>query len=174
MDISKIFEFDYGHRVWTQKLNPEYSLDNKCVCRHLHGHRGVVEIVLEGDVQQNGMVTDFKHLNWFKKWLDDSLDHKFIIDANDPLFSSLVPNVNAFGLIDQTYFKNVNTEAVKDDNLLEWLESFCIVDFVPTSENVCKWLFSVVSPKMQKIGIKVKAIKFKETPKSLCVYEPRN
>ncbi len=36
--IDKTFEFCYGHRVWTQKLNGEYAADLKCACRHLHGH----------------------------------------------------------------------------------------------------------------------------------------
>ena len=45
------------------------------------------------------MVTDFKHLNWFKQFIDDVLDHKFVLDINDPLFSTLLPQVNKNELI---------------------------------------------------------------------------
>ena len=34
--IDKTIEFCYGHRVWTQVLNGEYSDDLQCACRHLH------------------------------------------------------------------------------------------------------------------------------------------
>lgn len=88
-DISKSFEFDYGHRVWSQKLNSEYSLDNKLACRHLHGHRGKVIVHLTSKKLENGMVTDFKHLNFFKKFLDDNVDHKFIFDINDPMIPTI-------------------------------------------------------------------------------------
>jgi len=65
--ISKQFDFCYGHRVWSQELNPEYSLDDCLMCRHLHGHQGKVLVHMESEKLKNGMVTDFKHLNWFKK-----------------------------------------------------------------------------------------------------------
>ena len=79
-NIAKEFNFDYGHRVWPQKLNSEFSLDCELACRHLHGHRGTVIVHLESEELDNqGMVTDFHHLNWFKKFLDDAIDHKFIL-----------------------------------------------------------------------------------------------
>lgn len=89
--IAKQFDFCYGHRVWSQSLNPIFSLDSCLKCRHLHGHQGTINIFLEAEELKEGMVTDFKHLNWFKKWLDDTLDHKFIMDINDPALGSLFP-----------------------------------------------------------------------------------
>ena len=92
-DIDKQFDFCYGHRVWNQSLNSEYSVDTCLKCRHLHGHQGKIKVHLSVTLDQNnlkerikkGMVTDFKHLNWFKKWVDDVLDHKIILDVNDPI-----------------------------------------------------------------------------------------
>jgi len=88
-NIDKQFDFCYGHRVWNQALNAEFSLDSCLACRHLHGHQGKIKIHLEAEVNPEkvakGMVTDFKHLNWFKKWVDDTIDHKIIFDLNDPL-----------------------------------------------------------------------------------------
>ena len=91
--ISKEFDFCYGHRVWSQTLNTEFSLDGCLKCRHLHGHQGKILVYLEASELKDGMVTDFKHLNWFKQFIDDVLDHKFILDVNDPLFSTLLPLV---------------------------------------------------------------------------------
>jgi 6-pyruvoyltetrahydropterin/6-carboxytetrahydropterin synthase len=177
--IDKQFDFCYGHRVWSQKLNSEFSLDSCLACRHLHGHQGKIKLYLESEKLDNGMVTDFKHLNWFKKWLDDTLDHKFIIDKNDPLFFDLMSHYTKDNQFDKDkffYFDEgywiCNLEYVKDNKaLIEKYEGMVVVDFVPTSENISAWILGIVKKKMAKIGINAVAIEFWETPKSHCRVE---
>ena len=165
-EISKEFDFCYGHRVWSQTLNIDFSLDACLKCRHLHGHQGKVIVYLESNELNNSMVTDFKHLNWFKAFLDDVLDHKFILDINDPLFSTLVPNIKKEDLIkfDEGYF-SINLTNFKNEEL-ELYESYVVVDFVPTSENLSAWFLKIVQEKMNGLNIKVSKIEFLETPKS--------
>lgn len=167
--ISKEFDFCYGHRVWSQKLNTEFSLDGCLKCRHLHGHQGKILVYLEASKLQDGMVTDFKHLNWFKAFLDDILDHKFILDINDPLFPTLLPNIKKDDLIsfEQGYYL-VDLTKLKDEenHIIELFEGYVLVDFVPTSENLSAWLLGIVQEKMNKLGIKVSHVEFLETPKS--------
>ena len=171
--ISKQFDFCYGHRVWSQELNTEFSLDNCLMCRHLHGHQGKVLVHMESDKLQNGMVTDFKHLNWFKKFLDDTVDHKFIIDINDPLFSTLLPHYskkeNLISMPEN--YKVPDLSIVQNDeiHIIEMYEGFIIVDFVPTSENLSAWLLKIVQDKMAQIDIKVSHLEYFETPKSRSV-----
>tara|TARA_B110000046_G_scaffold182656_1_gene217107 strand:+ start:488 stop:1024 length:537 start_codon:yes stop_codon:yes gene_type:complete len=168
--ISKEFDFCYGHRVWSQELIKEFSLDDCLMCRHLHGHQGKVLVHMESENLKNGMVTDFKHLNWFKKFLDDSIDHKFIIDINDPLFSTLLPHFKDkenLVLMPQNY-KLPDMRVIHNEErcIQEMYEGFIIVDFVPTSENLSAWLLEIVQDKMAKIDIKVSHIEYFETPKS--------
>jgi 6-pyruvoyltetrahydropterin/6-carboxytetrahydropterin synthase len=174
--ISKQFDFCYGHRVHNQTLNADYSIDNRCVCRHLHGHQGKVLVYLTADTLDRGMVTDFKHLNWFKKFLDDVLDHKFIIDRNDPMFRYIIPHPptlelgwkrfeEGYEIVDPNFMKFIESES-----LIEVLEGFVVVDFVPTSENLSKWLFEIVQKKMRQIGIETESVQFFETPKSQSIY----
>ena len=169
-DISKEFDFCYGHRVWSQELDVEFALDDCLVCRHLHGHQGKIIIHLESEVLKSGMVTDFKHLNWFKKFLDDTLDHKFIIDINDPLFDTLLPHYaqNKDFISFKEGYKRVNFDLIKDEkiHIHEMYESYIIVDFVPTSENISAWLLGMVQEKMKKLNVKVSYLEFLETPKS--------
>lgn len=156
MRIAKNFGFDYGHRVWNQLLRPDLSLTTQCKCRYLHGHRGSLDVIVEGPVT-NGMITDFKHFNVFKKWLDDYIDHKFILDSNDPNYDVII------GKTSLTYDKPSHYEHE---------ESFYVVDFVPTSENLCKFFFEKASEILND-GIapaKVVGVRFKETPSSECVY----
>lgn len=179
--ISKEFNLSYGHRVYSQILDKEYSLDSKCACRHMHGHNAKVIVHLESDsLNEQGMVTDFKHLQWFKKFLDDVIDHKFIIDKNDPLFNVLFFEFNErtkdnfgtktisfddkYSIPDITNLKNA------PDHIKEYYESFVIVNFVPTSENLSKWLFDIVKEKMSKINVKTSKLEFYETPKSKSEY----
>jgi len=171
--IAKQFDFCYGHRVWSQSLNPTFSLDNCLKCRHLHGHQGTINIFLEAEELTEGMVTDFKHLNWFKKWLDDTLDHKFIMDISDPVRDVLFPL--SLTPLDFERKSRIWTMPQKElDNqeecVREVYEGLVFVDFVPTSENLSKWIFDIVQEKMQPLGVRVAGVQFYETPKSQSNY----
>ena len=214
--IDKQFSFCYGHRVWTQELHPEFceKNDTQCKCRHLHGHEGLVHVFLEGTKLERGMVTDFKHLGWLKNFLDDNLDHKFVLDINDPIFCKLLNCTSNKGTIDEAeglasglhfvngdmyidvideddptkVFKslrlvpvyvpgtekiagwNLDVSALKDNAEREVYEGYFLVNFVPTSENFCKWLFDIVSAKMALLGVKVARVDWFETPKSRSSY----
>ena len=179
--IDKSFDFCYGHRVWSQSLAKEFSLDECLMCRHLHGHQGRLKIFLSSNKLNQGMVTDFKHLNWFKEWLDATLDHKFIIDKNDPLFFDLMSHyTNEQGEMDKgRFFKHsegywtprLEYISKAPEYLIEKYEGMVVVDFVPTSENLTTWILKIVQEKMAKLEIKVEAIEFWETPKSHCRVE---
>ncbi len=188
-EISKEFSFCYGHRVWSQKLNSTYcaSNDDQCKCRHLHGHEGKVHVYLSGNKLTNGMVTDFKHLGWLKDFLDDTLDHKFIIDSHDPMYSVLVDGVYCYPAGIFKYAAPLVPVIVPDTDLVagkvvdlqrgatpdettDVLAGMFIVDFVPTSENLAKWLHQLVSIKMQPLGVKCSRIDWWETPKSCATY----
>lgn len=49
-------------------------------------------------------------------------------------------------------------------------EGFMVVDFVPTSENLSKWMADLVEVKMKKLGVTIHHIDWWETPKSRSVY----
>lgn len=180
--ITKNFDFCYGHRVWSQNLDPKYSLDSCLVCRHLHGHQGSIEVRLKGKTPKDGMVTDFKHLNWFKKWIDNVLDHKMILDKNDPLipFEVQAEHFDFEGkipLLDKGYYTTLDMNLLKDftpQPLVEKYEGIVLVEFVPTSENMAAWMFNVINAEMEEHlksqAIVLESVMFKETPKTSATY----
>ena len=178
-NISKQIDFCYGHRVHSQELIKGYSIDDKLCCRHFHGHQGKILVHLDGDTLKNGMVSDFKHLGWFKKWVDDVLDHKFIMDINDPIINHELPIIDEIGSIDEVLTRNEKYNyytirptlyTTKPEYVKEKYEGMIIVDFVPTSENLSKWLCDIVTLEMEKINVNVLGIEFFETPKSRSMY----
>jgi len=182
-NITKSFDFCYGHRVHNQKLNPDYAVDTCLVCRHLHGHQGQVIIKLEADYLTDGMVTDFKHLGWFKKWVDDTLDHKMIMDINDPVISYVYPLITEKRIDDyrsnmfmndmgSKAFLNLSPSIYESEPLAvqEIYEGLVVVNFVPTSENISAWLYEEVKKKMFPLGVTVTSVEFKETPKTSAIY----
>lgn len=171
--ISKEFDFCYGHRVWSQELNPKFSIDDRLVCRHLHGHQGKIKIYLDTRELKNAMVTDFKHLNWFKKFIDDNLDHKFILDINDPLFPTLLKDfykedkvINLKALKEGYFIPKIETLLNPSIAIKEMYESYVLVDFIPTSENISLWLHKIVQDKMEELNVIVSKVQFFETPKT--------
>lgn len=172
--IDKEFHFEAGHRVWAQKLEHEHlSLSTECACKHLHGHSYAVKVFLGADnLDQSSMVTDFKNLNFMKEFVDNVLDHKFMIDVNDPLFCRItgVSEEERDTLKLVANFMNLGKwmeSKVGNDTLLN---SFVLVNFVPTSENICKYLYKYAQEKLGDVA-KVTAVELWETKKSHCRYE---
>lgn len=175
--ISKEFGFCYSHRVWVQELDEEYSLNAPCKCRHHHGHECKLLVYLEGEeLNEQGMVVDFVNLNWLKKFLDDYLDHKYIIHKDDPLYNRIVGNdlelkpvlVPGSGLVaGMTVDLSLYTEGTPE---FEHYESFFVVNFIPTSENLSRWAQQIADSKMSKIGVNVTQVDWWETPKSKATF----
>ena len=171
-EIDKEFHFEMGHRVWAQKLNHvELSISTDCACKHLHGHSYSIKVFLGSDtLDHSEMVTDFKNLNFMKQFVDDVLDHKFMIDINDPNFnmitSSHMPKVEDFKNF--TNLGNYNWVGLTEGMQLHY-NSFVLVDFVPTSENICKYLFEYAQSRIGDVAT-VTAVELWETKKSHCRY----
>ncbi len=74
--VSQNIEFCYGHRL----------LNYSGKCRHLHGHNGKAVIVLEGEaLDDRGMLVDFSDIKEsVRTWIDNELDHRMILNENDP------------------------------------------------------------------------------------------
>jgi len=179
----------YGANSLTVNL----LVQRECLaCRHLHGHSGVIKVHLSSDKLERGMVTDFKMLGWFKDFLDNVLDHKFIMDLNDPLIPHEAPDYckaeytsgtmelptltldlsnckhypEGYWTPDLTWLHHDVPQAVR-----EKYEGMVFVPFVPTSENLSAWLLEIAQAKMAKLGVDVVAVEFWETPKSHCKVE---
>lgn len=214
--ISKSMNFSYGHRVFTQNLIEEYSLDTSCKCKWQHGHNADVTVYFESETLERGFVTDFKHANWINKFLDTYVDHKFIIGLEDPIFNKIICGsiVGQMELIDGiptgrytrmdflqlpredgeiryipiipvnipgtdiavAHILDVNAscglgkEIYLEGPEKEFYEGYIMVDFVPTSENLSKWILDFVEVKMSMIGIHTSRIDFSETPKTMATY----
>lgn len=68
MRICKTFEWAYGHKL--------KHLMYPSKCSNQHGHNAIVEIEVEGPVQENGMVIDFSILKAYVEQV--SFDHLYL------------------------------------------------------------------------------------------------
>ena len=103
--VSREFTFCYGHRL----------LDHSGKCAHPHGHNGTVSISLCNEIlNENGMVLDFAELKrTVGRWIEDNLDHRMILQSNDPLV----------------------------DVLQQMNEPMYLMDEKPTAENLARLIF---------------------------------
>lgn len=103
--VSRQIDFCYGHRL--------LNYDGKC--KHLHGHNGRAVITIASDkLDDRGMVLDFTDIkNTVSTWIDENLDHRMILNRNDPAVEILKQLGEPMYLI--------------DDN--------------PTAENIAKLIF---------------------------------
>lgn len=146
MEITKIIGFDMGHRV----------PNHKSKCRNVHGHRYTCHVTMEGDIvsekgsSDEGMVIDFSDIKTIaNNLLDGELDHGFMVYDGD--------------------------EQLRDF-LKEAEYKLIIVPFIPTAENIAKWIFDKLTPQYEDVygtGLRLKRIKLYETPNSFAIYEPK-
>lgn len=168
--IDKEFHFEMGHRVWAQQLNrPDLSIETECACKHLHGHSYTIKVFLGANqLDHSQMVTDFKNLNFMKKFVDEVLDHKFMIDVNDPNFT-LITGVKV-PILESNFSKLTDLVGTEDADMFLHLSSFVLVNFVPTSENICKYIKEYAQSQLGDFAT-VTALELWETKKSHCRYE---
>jgi 6-pyruvoyltetrahydropterin/6-carboxytetrahydropterin synthase len=129
----------------------------------------------DGNLDQTGMVTDFRHLEWLKKWINTYIDHQFVLDRSDPLYKQIIGDRKLIPVYipdtthvagHQIYLGDLEPNTPE----YEYYEGFMIVDFVPTSENLSSWMADLVDVKMQKLNVTVDHIDWWETPKSRSVF----
>ncbi|MDV2503765.1 MAG: 6-carboxytetrahydropterin synthase [bacterium] len=98
--VTKQIHFCYGHRLLNYDGN----------CRWLHGHNGLVEIELAAEtLDEQGMVYDFTTIKRIlKTWIDENLDHKMILNRDDPLVQTLQEHGEPLYLLDE----NPTAEAI--------------------------------------------------------------
>ncbi len=79
--IQRNIDFCYGHRL----------PGDSGKCGHLHGHNARAEIVLEAaELDSRDMVADFADVDrMMKAWIDENLDHRMLLQRDDPLVEIL-------------------------------------------------------------------------------------
>ncbi|MFE6666797.1 6-pyruvoyl tetrahydropterin synthase family protein [Streptomyces sp. NPDC057697] len=76
LTITKEFHFSASHVL--DKLPSWHK------CARMHGHNYIVMMELSArpeDLTEAGFVRDYGDLDTFKRWLDDTLDHRHLNDA---------------------------------------------------------------------------------------------
>jgi len=143
MLITKEIEIDLGHRVPNHKTK----------CRNLHGHRYKIEVGVDDKVivtpgtSDEGMVIDFSDLKQIMmEELDAKFDHGFVMYEEDSF-------VNLF----------LNLKVEENQKII-------FVPFVPTAENLAKYWYQLIEPRLKEKGIKISHVKVWETPTSTATY----
>lgn len=117
MQITRRLEFDAGHRI------PNHQSQ----CRHLHGHRYVLEVTLEGRViedatsPEDGMVMDFGDVKaLIKEHVVDAWDHAFLVWKKDRIVVDFLSTLRGHKTV--------------------------LLDQVPTAENLARTAFDTLEP----------------------------
>ena len=117
IEITRRLEFDAGHRIPNHEGH----------CRHIHGHRYVIEITLLGDIlnhqgyADDGMVLDFGDIKKLANELVvNKWDHAFLVAKEDQLLVNFLASIPDHKTV--------------------------ILDVIPTVENLAQTAFSILEP----------------------------
>ena len=91
--ITKEVYFCYGHRL----------MNHPGKCRNLHGHSVKASISIQQEqLNDQGMVCDFSDIrDCVEAYIDDSLDHNFLLHKDDPIIPMLMENKEQFLALDE-------------------------------------------------------------------------
>ncbi len=91
--ITKEVYFCYGHRL----------MNHAGKCRHLHGHSVKAAItILSNELNRDSMVCDFSDVKkCVEQYVDENLDHNFLVHKNDPLINWLEENNERYLALDE-------------------------------------------------------------------------
>jgi 6-pyruvoyltetrahydropterin/6-carboxytetrahydropterin synthase len=137
ISISRTHEIHCGHRL----------MNHNGKCKYLHGHNYIitfkVSVINANQLDETGMVVDTNVIeNVLCKWLDDNLDHKFILCEHDTII----------------------------DNKLDKTLGIVRIPFNPTAENIARYLFEVAEKLLDKLDLKITSVTVKTTTNSQAIY----
>ncbi|MCD2448995.1 6-carboxytetrahydropterin synthase [Methylicorpusculum oleiharenae] len=91
--ITKEVYFCYGHRL----------MNHPGKCRNLHGHSVKASISIKRDqLNDQGMVCDFSDIkDCVESFIDEQLDHNFLLHKDDPIIPLLEQNQERFLALDE-------------------------------------------------------------------------
>lgn len=151
----KLFNFDFLKTVKKEEemsvLQSEFSFDSAHFlkghdgkCKNLHGHRWRVVVSIQGEVikegPKKGMIIDFTDFKNYLKKIEETLDHKFLVEDGSLQDTTL------------TALENEGFEIIT-------------VPFRTTAENMAKWLYEGISEDFNVVCVKIY-----ETPNNCFMY----
>lgn len=137
MIAKRFHDISCGHKV--------YEHESKCA--YLHGHNYRIHFEIQGNIDSIGRVLDFSVIKEkLCNWLEENLDHKFLVYENDP-------DALKLQAIDATVL---------------------ILNFNPTAENIAKYLVEEIAPiQLKGTGCKLIKCEVEETRKCSAIYESK-
>ena len=99
----------YGHNIGLSAVFRQPNADHSH-CHFLHGYSLAFKFTFGCDKLDNkNWAVDFGGLKPLKKWLEDSFDHKTVVDINDPHMDEF-KRLEEKGLAQLTVFDGVGAE----------------------------------------------------------------
>jgi 6-pyruvoyltetrahydropterin/6-carboxytetrahydropterin synthase len=167
-ELVRGFVTDFKHANWINKFLDTYvdhrfilGLEDPWFNKIINGHIvGQMELL-------NGIPT-----GKFTKMESLQLPRENGENRYIPLLPVYIPETDVIvaHILDVNASCGLGKEIFLDGPEKEFYEGFILVDFVPTSEYLSKWIYDLVTVKMAKIGITVSQVDFSETPKTLASY----
>lgn len=98
----------YGHNIGLSAVFRQPLAHSHC--KFLHGYSLAFKFTFGcSELDERNWVVDFGSLKPLKKWLEDSFDHKVVVDREDPLLYKLT-ELESVGLAELTLFDGVGVE----------------------------------------------------------------
>lgn len=99
----------YGHNIGLSAVFRQPNADHSH-CSLLHGYSLAFTFTFGcDDLDNKNWAVDFGGLKPLKQWLEDSFDHKVVVDVNDPKLDFL-KSMEAEGIAELTVFEGVGAE----------------------------------------------------------------
>lgn len=130
----------YGHNIGLSAVFRQPKAHSHC--KFLHGYSLAFKFTFgASNLDEKNWVVDFGGLKKLKKWLEDSFDHKLVLDRDDPMMYKFAELENA-GLAEITVLDGVGVEKFAehawkfaDDLVKEASDGRCWCESVECSEH---------------------------------------
>lgn len=84
LTITKEFQFDAAHRLWSDHLSEEQNFKVYGKCSKLHGHTYRLQVSVSGTVRDDGMILNFTELKTFvQETLLSRYDHAYLNELEE-------------------------------------------------------------------------------------------